>query len=80
MRARRKPADAFYKRLRSTYVVRIDAATMSSRILPDERVARMHRGVCLCWLASNAHADVFRPAYLELREAGSPQLAISATT
>lgn len=25
----------------------------------------------LCWLALDAHADVFRPAYLELHEAGS---------
>lgn len=37
-------------------------------------VARPLRGciaLLLCWLALNAHADVFRPAYLELREAGS---------
>ena len=32
---------------------------------------RAYFAVLLCWLASNAQADIFRPAYLELREAGS---------
>ncbi len=67
--------EAFYERLRSNYTVRIDGdidAPVPAGACRMRRSGwwRIAAAAILCAVAAGAQADIFRPAYLELRETG----------